>query len=43
MAITKMIQQFGGGKGGSGSALKNSMAICMLVRYAARIMEEDQK
>jgi coatomer protein complex subunit gamma len=41
MAVTKMIQQFGGGKGSSGSTLKNSMAICMLVRYAAKIMEED--
>jgi coatomer protein complex subunit gamma len=43
MAVTKMIQQFGGGKGSSGSTLKNSMAICMLVRYAAKIMEEDPK
>jgi coatomer protein complex subunit gamma len=43
MAVTKMIQQFGGGKGGSGSTLKNSMAICMLVRYAAKIMEDDPK
>lgn len=43
MAVTKMIQQFGGGKGGSGSTLKNSMAICMLVRFAAKIMEDDPK
>jgi coatomer subunit gamma len=43
MAVTKMIQQFGGGKGSSGSTLKNSMAICMLVRYAAKIMEDDPK
>ncbi|KAG8775133.1 coatomer subunit gamma [Ceratobasidium sp. 428] len=40
MAVTKMIQQFGGGKGVS-NALKNPMALCMLVRYAAKIMEED--
>ncbi|KAF8593968.1 coatomer subunit gamma [Ceratobasidium sp. AG-I] len=40
MAVTKMIQQFGGGKG-AGTALKNPMALCMLVRYAAKIMEED--
>ncbi|KAG9085136.1 coatomer subunit gamma [Ceratobasidium sp. UAMH 11750] len=40
MAVTKMIQQFGGGKGVS-NTLKNPMALCMLVRYAAKIMEED--
>ncbi|KAG8732322.1 coatomer subunit gamma [Ceratobasidium sp. 414] len=40
MAITKIIQQFGGGKGVS-NTLKNPMALCMLVRYAAKIMEED--
>ncbi|KAG8910243.1 coatomer subunit gamma [Tulasnella sp. 408] len=41
MAITKMIQQLGGGKSGSGSSLKNPMALCMLVRYAVKVMEED--
>ncbi|KIY69393.1 Coatomer, gamma subunit [Cylindrobasidium torrendii FP15055 ss-10] len=41
MAITKMIQQLGGGKSGSSSVLKNPMALCMLIRYAAKIMEED--
>ncbi|KAG8924090.1 coatomer subunit gamma [Tulasnella sp. 417] len=41
MAITKMIQQLGGGKSGSGSTLKNPMALCMLVRYAVKVMEED--
>ncbi|QRW11969.1 coatomer subunit gamma [Ceratobasidium sp. AG-Ba] len=42
MAVTKMIQQFGGGKGGGASnTLKNPMALCMLVRYASKIMEED--
>lgn len=43
MAITKMIQQMGGGKTGAGSVLKNPMAICMLIRYAAKVMEEDPK
>ncbi|KAI0348112.1 coatomer subunit gamma [Trametopsis cervina] len=41
MAITKMIQQLGGGKTGGGTTLKNSMALCMLIRYAAKVMEED--
>ena len=43
MAITKMIQQLGGGKSGAGTTLKNPMALCMLIRYAAKIMEEDPK
>lgn len=43
MAITKMIQQLGGGKSGSGTTLKNAMALCMLIRYAVRVMEEDPK
>ncbi|KAK1218697.1 coatomer subunit gamma [Marasmius sp. AFHP31] len=41
MAVTKMIQQLGGGKSGSGTSLKNPMALCMLIRYAAKVMEED--
>ncbi|EKM61443.1 uncharacterized protein PHACADRAFT_180560 [Phanerochaete carnosa HHB-10118-sp] len=41
MAVTKMIQQLGGGKTGSGTVLKNPMALCMLIRYAAKVMEED--
>ncbi|KAG8979177.1 coatomer subunit gamma, partial [Tulasnella sp. 427] len=41
MAITKMIQQLGGGKSGSGTSLKNPMALCMLIRYAVKVMEED--
>ncbi|CAK5264828.1 unnamed protein product [Mycena citricolor] len=41
MAVTKMIQQLGGGKSGSGTTLKNAMALCMLIRYAAKVMEED--
>ena len=43
MAVTKMIQQLGGGKSGAGSTLKNPMALCMLIRYAAKVMEDDPK
>lgn len=43
MAVTKMIQQLGGGKSGAGTTLKNPMALCMLIRYAAKIIEEDPK
>jgi coatomer subunit gamma len=43
MAITKMIQQLGGGKSGSGTTLKNPMALCMLIRYTAKVIEEDPK
>lgn len=43
MAVTKMIQQLGGGKSGAGTALKNPMALCMLIRYAAKVMDEDPK
>lgn len=43
MAVTKMIQQLGGGKSGAGTTLKNPMALCMLIRYAAKVMEEDLK
>ncbi|KAH8835640.1 coatomer subunit gamma [Flagelloscypha sp. PMI_526] len=41
MAVTKMIQQLGGGKSGSGTTLKNPMALCMLIRFAAKAMQED--
>ncbi|KDQ63194.1 hypothetical protein JAAARDRAFT_53417 [Jaapia argillacea MUCL 33604] len=41
MAVTKMIQQLGGGKSGAGTTLKNPMALCMLIRYAAKVAEED--
>ncbi|KAI0828901.1 coatomer subunit gamma [Trametes gibbosa] len=41
MAVTKMIQQLGGGRSGAGTTLKNPMALCMLIRYAAKVMEED--
>ncbi|KAJ9113093.1 hypothetical protein QFC20_001980 [Naganishia adeliensis] len=41
MAVTKMIQQFGGNGKGSSGILKNPMAIVMLIRYASKVMEED--
>ncbi|WFD35993.1 coatomer subunit gamma [Malassezia cuniculi] len=37
IAVTKLIQQLGG----QGQSLRNPFAICMLVRYAARIADED--
>jgi len=43
MAVTKMIQQLGGGKSGAGTTLKNPLALCMLIRYAAKVIEEDPK
>lgn len=43
MAVIKMIQQLGGGKSGAGTTLKNAMALCMLIRYAAKVLEEDPK
>lgn len=42
MAITKMIQQLSGNKGASG-VLRSPYAICMLIRFAAKVMEEDPK
>lgn len=43
MTVTKMIQQLGGGKSGAGKMLKNPMALCMLIHYAAKVIEEDPK
>jgi coatomer subunit gamma len=43
MAVTKMIQQFGGGKSGAGTTLRNPMALCMLIRYAAKVLDDDPK
>ncbi|CEQ42581.1 SPOSA6832_04398 [Sporobolomyces salmonicolor] len=40
MAVTKMIQQLSGAKG-SGGILRSPFAICMLIRFAAKVMEED--
>lgn len=42
MAVTKMIQQLSGSKGASGT-LRSPYAICMLIRFAAKVMEEDPK
>ncbi|KAG6842399.1 hypothetical protein C0991_007529 [Blastosporella zonata] len=41
MAVTKMIQQYTGGKSGAGTVLKNPMSICMLIRYTAKVIEDD--
>ncbi|CDZ96709.1 coatomer subunit gamma [Phaffia rhodozyma] len=42
MAVTKMVQQLAGGKGGSvASLLRNPMAVCMLIRMAGKVMDED--
>lgn len=49
MAITKMIQSFAGAKsgsllgGGGSSVLKNSPSVCLLIRYACKVMEEDPR
>lgn len=42
MAVTKMIQQLSGNKGASG-VLRSPYAVCMLIRFAAKVMEEDPK
>lgn len=50
MAVAKLVQTFSGtksgggflgGGGGSSSPLKNPAAICLLIRYACKVMEED--
>ena len=47
MAITKLIQQLSGSAAttarGAASTLRNANATCMLIRYAAKVMEEDPK
>ncbi|ORX37310.1 adaptin N terminal region-domain-containing protein [Kockovaella imperatae] len=40
MAITKMVQQLGAGGKGS-SVVRNPMAVCMLIRFARKVMDED--
>ncbi|GAA5882162.1 hypothetical protein JCM16303_002256 [Sporobolomyces ruberrimus] len=40
MAVTKMIQQLSATKGSSG-VLRSPNAICMLIRFAAKVMEDD--
>ncbi|KAI8138268.1 adaptin N terminal region-domain-containing protein [Fennellomyces sp. T-0311] len=51
MAVAKLVQTFAGqssrggggflGGGGSSSPLKNPAAVCLLIRYACKVMEED--
>ncbi|KAI9008863.1 adaptin N terminal region-domain-containing protein [Phycomyces nitens] len=46
MAVAKLVQTFGGSRSGGilGSAntpLKNPAAVCLLIRYACKVMEED--
>lgn len=39
MAVTKLVQLFGAGK--QATVVRNPMAICMLVRFARKVMDED--
>lgn len=46
MAVTKLVQQLsgaasGGSRGSSATTLRSPMALCILVRYAAKIAEDD--
>ncbi|KAI8063543.1 adaptin N terminal region-domain-containing protein [Gongronella butleri] len=47
MAVTKLVQTFSGSRsggflgGGGGSSLRNPAAVCMLIRFACKVMEED--
>lgn len=44
MAVSKLVQQLSGSKGvTTSSTLRNPLAICMLIRYAAKVMDEDPK
>lgn len=50
MAVTKLIQGMSAGGagarnslGGGGGGLRSPYAICMLIRFAAKVMEEDPK
>lgn len=43
MAITKLVQQFGPGASGKSSVVRNPMAVCMLIRFARKVMDEDPK
>lgn len=47
MSVSKMIQSLSGASGKSATSasgvLRNPMAICMLIRYVAKLMEEDPK
>ncbi|KAI7862746.1 adaptin N terminal region-domain-containing protein [Spinellus fusiger] len=45
MAVAKLVQTFGGSRSGSilggTTPLKNPAAVCLLIRYACKVMEED--
>lgn len=42
MAIAKLVQTFSGsGRGGSNGTLKNPAAVCILIRYACKVMEDE--
>ncbi|ORX53206.1 Coatomer, gamma subunit [Hesseltinella vesiculosa] len=47
MAVTKLVQTFSGSRGSgflggsSGSTLRNPAAVCLLIRMACKVMEED--
>jgi coatomer protein complex subunit gamma len=43
MAITKLVQQFGPGASGKSTVVRNPMAICMLIRFARKVMDDDPK
>jgi coatomer protein complex subunit gamma len=44
MAVTKMVQQLGAtGKTGQSAIVKNPMAVCMLIRFARKVVDEDPK
>lgn len=40
MAVSKLIQQLGGGKS---NTLRSPYALCMLIRFASKLMDEDPK
>jgi coatomer protein complex subunit gamma len=42
MAIAKLVQTFSGnGRGGNSGTLKNPAAVCILIRYATKVMEDE--
>lgn len=48
MAVAKLVQTFAGSRsggmfGGGGSPLKNPAAVCLLIRYACKVMEDDPR
>ncbi|KAI8059812.1 adaptin N terminal region-domain-containing protein [Thamnidium elegans] len=41
MAVAKLVQTYSGGRGGNSGVLKNPAAVCVLIRYARKVMEDD--